>query len=170
MTTMSRLCPLRRMDLLLYARRLWPLAVLSAVVACDESDVTSPSTERAQVTPMSAASISLAGRIAFVSDRDGNPEIYVMNADGTGLRRLTNNAASDGQPAWSPDGTKIAFVRGSGLGEEIYVVKSDGTGLKRLTNNGYFDETPAWSPDGTKIAFVSSADTYRHIYLMNANG
>ena len=49
------------------------------------------------------------GKIAFVSTRDGNPEIYVMNADGTGVVNLSTNAASDLGPAWSPDGTRLAF-------------------------------------------------------------
>jgi len=140
-----------------------------AFLGCRGPDVTTP-TEVSRVTAVTSASVSLTGRIAFVSTRDGNAEIYVVNADGTGLRRLTHNGVSDAQPAWSPDGTKIAFVRGSGLGEEIYVMNVSGTGTKQLTNNNYFDEMPAWSPDGSKIAFVSTADTYRHVYLMNANG
>ena len=57
-----------------------------------------------------AASTGVNGRIAFYSDRDGNGEIYTMNATGTGQIRLTNNAAEDTQPAWSPDGTTMAFT------------------------------------------------------------
>src|SRR5689334_1156339 len=52
---------------------------------------------------------SVTGRIAFVSNRDGNDEIYIMNGDGSGLTNLTNNPAGDGAPVWSPDGKKIAF-------------------------------------------------------------
>jgi Tol biopolymer transport system component len=152
------------------SRRLWRITVLLAAAACHGSDLTGPTTQGPQVSAAMTASLSLTGRIAFVSTRDGNAEIYVMKADGTGLSRLTNNGVSDAEPAWSPGGTKIAFVRGSGLGEEIYVMNADGTGVKRLTNNGYFDEMPAWSPDGATIAFVSTADTYRHVYVMNANG
>ena len=53
--------------------------------------------------------IAAAGQIAFISDRDGNREIYVMNADGTGLVNLTNNPADDEGPVWSPDGSEILF-------------------------------------------------------------
>src|SRR5215831_12829264 len=67
------------------------------------------------------------GKIAFTSDRDGNREIYVMNADGTNQVRLTNNSVVDDGPAWSPDGTKIAFFceRPSG-GFAICVMNEDG--------------------------------------------
>ena len=76
--------------------------------------------------------------MAFVSDRDGNAEIYVMNADGSAQRRLTRNPASDGPPAWSPDGRKIAFVSGAGPldSSAIYVMNADGTGKRRLTQPG----------------------------------
>jgi Tol biopolymer transport system component len=144
-------------------------------LACHGSDLTSPSTGGLQSTAATSGNsvglLALTGRIAFVSDRAGNAEIYVIRADGTGLTRLTNNTVGDGQPAWSHDGTKIAFVRGSGLGEEIYVMNANGTGVKRLTNNNQIDENPAWSPDGTKIVFASTRETtYRKLYVMNANG
>jgi Tol biopolymer transport system component len=69
-----------------------------------------------------------------------------MNADGSGLKRLTNNDASDRQPAWSPDGTKIAFNSERDGNREIYVMNADGSGLTRLTNNDASDWDPAWSP------------------------
>ena len=78
-----------------------------------------------------------------------------MNADGTGQTRLTDNAASDVAPVWSPDGAKIAFESTGGRPAEIYVMNADGTGQTRLTNNDAEDEDPAWSPDGAKIAFSS---------------
>ena len=80
-------------------------------------------------------SISLKGQIAIVSDRDGNPEIYVMNIDGSGITRLTDNPAGDFHPAWSPDGTRIAFVSGSDGNQEIYVMGADGSDVTRLTND-----------------------------------
>jgi Tol biopolymer transport system component len=106
------------------------------------------------------------GKIAFSSDRDGNTEIYVMNAqDGSNQTRLTDNAASDEFPSWSPDGTKLAFTSDRDGNTEIYVMNAqDGSNQTNLTIDSATDEFPSWSPDGTKIAFVTGAD----IYVMNA--
>jgi Tol biopolymer transport system component len=112
------------------------------------------------------------GKIAFASDRDGNFEIYIMNPDGGGLFRVTNNPAEDTHPTWSPDGTKLAFVSNRDGNKEIYVVNADGSGTTRLTNNTAEDFEPAWSPSTAtpKIAFVSHRDGNDEIYLMNADG
>src|SRR2546426_537605 len=113
------------------------------------------------------------GKIAFVSNRDGNNEIYTMNVDGTGVSRLTVNVASDVSPTWSPDGTKIAFVSNRDGNNEIYVMNADGTGQTRLTTSTAGDVSPAWSPDGSKIAFASNRDSgtiFTEIYVMNADG
>ena len=90
-------------------------------------------------------------RIAFESARDGNLEVYAMNADGTEQRRLTNNPArewfgpTDRQTCWSPDGKKIAcYSERDGQGE-IYVLNADGTERKRLTNNTGHDHISSWS-------------------------
>jgi Tol biopolymer transport system component len=114
-------------------------------------------------------------KIAFVSVRDGNSEIYVMHADGSNQINLTNNPAADGPfgdgPCWSPDGGKIAFAsdRG-GDGFEIYVMAADGSNPVQLTNRPGVDTDPAWSPDGTKIAFTNYLAPNRDIYVMNADG
>src|SRR3989475_12454314 len=113
------------------------------------------------------------GKIAFVSNRDGNNEIYTMNVDSTGVARLTVNVASDVNPTWSPDGTKIAFVSNRDGNNEIYVMNADGTGQTRLTTSTAGDVSPAWSPDGSKIAFASNRDSgtiFTEIYVMNADG
>ena len=113
---------------------------------------------------------NLTGKIAFMSYRDGNGEIYVMNADGTNHIRLTNNAAEDYCPVWSPDGTKIAFMSLRDGNQEIYVMNADGTNQMNLTNNPALDRDPTWSPDGSKIVFTSNRDGNYEIYVMNADG
>ena len=110
-------------------------------------------------------------KIAFTSDRDGNNEIYVMNADGTNQTRLTNDPADDDSPAWSPSGTKIVFRSFRGSGDCcIYVMAADGTSQTRSTSSLACDHSPAWSPRGTKIAFASNRDGNCEIYVMNPDG
>ena len=109
-------------------------------------------------------------RIAFDSNRDGNREVYVMNADGSGVTRLTDNGAADEFPAWSPDGRRIAFESNRDGNPEVYVMNADGSGVTRLTDNGARDWYPAWSPDGRRIAFDSDRDGNWEIYVMNADG
>ncbi len=110
-------------------------------------------------------------KIAFASLRNGNDiEIYVMNAIGSVPVNVSNNPAFDGEPAISPDGTKIAFTSNRDGNFEIYVMNIDGSNPTRLTNNPAFDGMPAFSPDGTKIAFISTRDGKAEIYLMNADG
>ncbi len=110
------------------------------------------------------------GKIAFVTQRDGFYEIYVMDPDGANQTRLTNNAAYDMDPSWSPDGTKIAFASDRDGNFEIYVMNADGSNQTRLTNNSAKDLGPHWSPDSTKIAFSSDRDGNGEIYVMNPDG
>jgi len=116
-------------------------------------------------------------KIAFASDRDGNHEIYVMNADGSNPTRLTTHMSFDGKPSWSPDGSKIAFMSERSGVSHIYVMNADGSNVVGLTTfSGYWDGLPAWSPDGSKIAFVRpvECDDYysscHNIFVMNADG
>lgn len=100
---------------------------------------------QAAPAPAEAAVLGLNGPIAFESDRDGNSEIYVMNADGTNQTNLTHNPAPDFEPVFSPDGTRIAFSSYRDGNPEIYVMRADGTNQTRLTNSGY-DVQPVFSP------------------------
>ncbi|MFB0535303.1 MAG: protein kinase [Anaerolineae bacterium] len=112
-------------------------------------------------------------RIAFVSYRDGNAEIYVTKIDGSDPINLTNNLTDDWDPTWSPDGSMIAFTSDRDGNPEIYVISSsDGKNLRRLTENETIDEQPAWWQDATsdRIAFVSYRDGNAEIYLMHSDG
>jgi Tol biopolymer transport system component len=116
------------------------------------------------------AAVSAQEKIAFTSHRDGNAEIYVMNADGSNPTRLTFFSASDGQPSFSGGGSKIAFESYRNGNAEIYVMYSNGFDQTRLTNNAAADTDPSFSPDGSKIAFVSDRDGNSEIYVMNSDG
>src|SRR5262249_40715658 len=97
----------------------------------------------------------LTGRIAF----DDFADVYVANADGSGLVRLTSDPGPEFDPDWSPDGTKIAYrdsTRGINGDDEVFVMDADGSHKTNLTNNPANDWGPAWSPDGTRIAFNSA--------------
>jgi Tol biopolymer transport system component len=112
------------------------------------------------------------GRIVFHSNRSGNRDLYVINADGSGLTRLTDNPAGDGTPAWSPDGARIVFQSDRDGNDEIYVMRSDGSQPVNLTRNLASDSHPYWSPDGTRIIFNSNRDDGENdeVYTMKADG
>ena len=111
-------------------------------------------TEQRRLTSSTSRDYQLAWspdgkRIAYVSERDGNPEIYVVDVDGTeeeGTQevRLTFNEFPDLLPAWSPDGKRIAFVSFPSEGGEIYVMDTDGQNQVRLTNYPTRDSDPSW--------------------------
>lgn len=118
----------------------------------------------------SAAFPETNGKIYFESTRDGNNEIYAMNEDGANQTNLTQSPDYQGEPASSPDGTKVAYMGLPGGDNEIYMMNADGTGQTRLTYSSGIDEIPSWSPDGSKIIFYSSRDGDNEIYVMNADG
>ena len=107
------------------------------------------------------------GTIAFVSSRDGNPEIYTINTDGTNLTRLTNNPAIDEEPAWSPDGKRIAFVSSRSGDSELYVMNADGSDVRRTSSGSAGN--PAWSPDGTKIAYSTLSNGSANLWMVTPN-
>ncbi len=89
---------------------------------------------------------ALIEQIAFQSDRDGDWDIYVMDADGGNVQQLTDDPAGDRYPAWSPDGTRIAFQSDRDGDEDIYVMDADGGNVRQLTDDPGEDYAPAWSP------------------------
>ena len=109
-------------------------------------------------------------RIAFHSYRDGNSEVYVMDADGGNPQRLTDHDAGDEFPSWSPDGRRIAFESNRDGNWEVYVMDADGGNPQRLTDHDAGDEFPSWSPDGRRIAFESNRDGNPKVYVMDADG
>jgi len=122
------------------------------------------------------AQFARANRVAFVSDRDGNEEIYVMDvpsgadAEVSESVRLTDNSIEDRAPILSPDGQRVAFVSGSYDNGEVYVVNVDGSGLLNLSDDEADDDSPTWSPDGQRILFVSDREGNNEIYSINPDG
>jgi TolB protein len=108
-------------------------------------------------------------RIVFEGKRQGVTDIYVVNGDGTQLRNLTNSAAADNWPAWSPDGKQVVFATQNG-DYDLYIVNADGTDLRALTDNTVDDRYPQWSQDGTRILYTSYPDGPGRIYVVNVDG
>jgi Tol biopolymer transport system component len=124
-------------------------------------------------------------KLAFTSNRDGNNEIYLIDADvcdasappnpdcpDPEVTRVTNNPASDQVPVFSPDGAKMAFQSARDGNQEIYVINADGSGEPtNLTNNPALDSLPDFSPDGTGLTFGSTRDGGDvDVWTMNADG
>jgi Tol biopolymer transport system component len=109
-------------------------------------------------------------RIAFASNRSGNWEIYVMDADGTDVQQVTNHPAVDEFPSWSPDGTRLAFDSTRSGNADIYTVSVAGGTPTRLTFDPATDAKPAWSPRGDEIAFQSDRTGNYELFLIPAAG
>ncbi|MBD3306957.1 hypothetical protein GF339_11075, partial [candidate division KSB3 bacterium] len=118
----------------------------------------------------SATTPQLQGKIVFQSDRDGDWEIFAMNADQTNLVQLTHNRLADEYPVWSPDGTQIAFKSARDGNYELYVMQADGTAQRQVTNHPAQDEDPAWSPDGRTLLFHSDRSGTQQLYTINLDG
>jgi TolB protein len=117
------------------------------------------------------------GRIVFVTDRDGVPEIYTSNPDGSDPVNLTQTRIAEADPAFSPDGSKIAFTRAGVQNNDIWVMNADGSGQVAITGGEGVDSQPAWSPDGSQIVYVSNhtipstgGTTGPELFIKNANG
>lgn len=120
-------------------------------------------------------------KLAYMTDRDGNTDVFVMDADGSNPTRLTDGPTAEHSPTWSPDGTRVAFVSNRDGQSEIYVMDVDGSDPKRITGgpepDGAPSWAPSWSPDGTRLAFVSRAAATdggycpsEEIFTINADG
>jgi Tol biopolymer transport system component len=112
-------------------------------------------------------------RIAFSSNRgdgDGNFDIFVMDADGSGIRRLTTERGTDGEPAWTPDGASIVFTSARGGAPQLYVIPVDGGAARVLTTAPGGNQSPAVSADGRTVAFVSLRDGGPRVYRIGLDG
>jgi len=111
-------------------------------------------------------------KIAFTSDRDGDADVYLMDADGGNVVNLTAGGASmDRNPAWSPDGSQIAFLSNrAGLSSDLYVMNADGSNVRRLTTILSSKLATAWSPDGAHIAFTSLVNNVGDLWMVDPDG
>ncbi len=118
---------------------------------------------------------SLNGRIAFVSSRDGNWDIFTMDPDGGNVTNLTNSPSTDADPSWSRDGTKIAFTVTVPGEQDIYTMMSDGSQQQHLAFPQSSELDPTWSPDG-EIAFSRAVwgsgihDIRNEVYAVHTDG
>ena len=115
---------------------------------------------------------STGRQIAFVTNRDGNVEIYSMSPDGSKQTNLTNHEARDAAASWSNDGSKIAFVSDRDGGNDVYVMNADGTRVRRVTYGvqALFSQ-PSWSPDDSRLLYVAGpSHREADLYIMEMDG
>jgi Tol biopolymer transport system component len=115
------------------------------------------------------------GRLAFSSQRDGNPEIYVISLAGGTLTRLTSNNSIDWLPDWSPDGNQIAHTSNRREGNhDSWAMDGSGGRARLLVATAAWDDYPRWSPDGRRLALATTARTQgidnSEIHVLEANG
>ena len=134
--------------------------------------------------PVESLTCSPCKKITFSSTRDGNDEIYSVNADGTDLTRLTDDDSNDREPTWSPDGLRIAFTSdresdgesGALQAPDLYVMDADGSNVERLTFSKGGDwpavgvSRPTWAPDGSRITFETLSEGSANLWEVPAEG
>lgn len=155
-------------------RMLWPAVAATFVLAACTSNTAHPASPRAGPSSTVAAlpggsgaidRTALSGRIVF----DNLQDVWSINADGTGLRRLTRSPWPEFDPSWSPDGRFIAYRSEPREHPEPWVMNADGSGQQRLTRDGGF---PDWSPDGSMLAYAPGGGPSGRswVAIMNADG
>ncbi len=110
-------------------------------------------------------------KMAYVSDQNGLPQIFIEDLQSGQVNRLTFSGRYNTQPSWSPAGDKIAYTTWGNGGEiDIFTVNIDGSGLKQLTGNSGENESPSWSSDGRMIVFASNRKGSKKLYIMGSTG
>lgn len=115
-------------------------------------------------------------QIAFVSDRSGNSDVYVIDANGQNPHNLTNHPLNDGDsgneaPQWNPDGSRLMFISARAGTRDIWVMNADGSEPQNLTQSTVAEQHPRWSPNGLQVLYtVAVATDQIATYLMNADG
>ena len=111
-------------------------------------------------------------KLAFTSGRDGATDIYIMNAQGRDVHRVTQGPGRNQAPSWAPDGSRIAFMSDRTQKWQIYVMHSDGTDLRQVTQDTTTHaENPVWSPEGSKILFYGgSGKGNDQVFSIEPNG
>jgi Tol biopolymer transport system component/uncharacterized RDD family membrane protein YckC len=135
--------------------------------------VTAPGSAASAATASTATAPRPGNKIVFTSNRTGTYNIYLVNADGSGLRQLTQFQIGEvARPSLSPDGITILFQRQDkpAATSDIWGVQADGSRMRSLTPEPDDEGSPTWSPDGTKVAFASNRSSASDIFLMNPDG
>ena len=139
------------------------------LMVSDAGGLSAKDTVQVHVLAMNPPPGCTSCKIVFVSDRDGNNEIYSCSADGTDIIRLTYDAGIDDEPTWSPDRSRIAFISNRTGHPELYIMNADGSNVVRKTFSGTYSQNPTWSPDGMKIAFSSMNNGSMNIWVVDVS-
>ncbi len=114
--------------------------------------------------------VSFSGQVAFERTVAGNTDIYLMNLDRTGLMRLTDDPAPDGNPGWSPDGKRIVFTREVAGNGDLFIMNADGSGQTALTVSPVAEDDGRFSPDGASIAYWRGHERSAQLRLVDLDG
>jgi len=146
-----------------------PSRALTTTPVLVAGSITPSPAETATLEP-TILDLVLSGRIAFYSTRTGSPDLFLINADGTGLEQLTSWSTDERVPDWSPDGRTLVFYSNNDGDYDLYTLSLSSRAITKLTFNDCNDYSPQWSPDSKQIVYYSDCDGNREIYLIHPDG